>query len=108
MGTLATISINLKKLDQSKIITGKNGDKYYNLNLSINENSDNYGNNISVMEPQTEEERKAGKQKTYYGNGKVFWTDGKIAVAKKNEIQKSHEANQNNSAAAAGMDDLPF
>ncbi len=107
MGTLATININLKKLDQSKIVTGKNGDKYYNLNLSINENSDNYGNNISVMEPQTEEERKAGKPKTYYGNGKVFWTDGKIAVAKKNEIQKQHEANQNNTAAA-GMDDLPL
>ena len=37
MATIATISIDLNKLDKSKIIEGKNGAKYYNLNITLNE-----------------------------------------------------------------------
>lgn len=84
MGTMASISIDLTKLDRSKIIKGRNGAEYYNLNISINDKVDNYGNNISVTEPQTKEEREAKANRIFYGNGKVFWTDGNIQVAKKN------------------------
>jgi len=85
MATLATISIDLSKLDKSKIVEGKNGQKYYNLNLSINDDTDNYGNNIQVTEPQTKEQREAKEQRTFYGNGKVFWTDGKSTKAEKKD-----------------------
>ena len=96
MGSIASISIDLSKLDKSKIVNGKNGQKYYNLNIGINDLSDNYGNNIQVTEPQTLEQRAAKEPKTFYGNGKVFWTDGKIEVAKKNEVV-SKVANNNDS-----------
>ena len=86
MGSIASISIDLSKLDKSKIVNGKNGQKYYNLNIGINDLSDQYGNNIQVTEPQTLEQRATKEPKTFYGNGKVFWTDGKIEVAKKNEV----------------------
>jgi hypothetical protein len=96
MGSIASISIDLSKLDKSKIVNGKNGQKYYNLNIGINDLSDQYGNNIQVTEPQTLEQRSAKEPKTFYGNGKVFWTDGKIEVAKKNEVV-SKVANNNDS-----------
>ena len=81
MGALAQISIDLSKLDKSKIVEGKNGQKYYNLSISINDATDNYGNNVSVTEPQNKEQRDNKEQRTFYGNGKVFWTDGSIKKA---------------------------
>lgn len=83
MSAIATISIDLNKLDKSKIVNGKNGQQYYNLNIALNDTTDQYGNNIQVTEPQTKEQRDAKASKTFYGNGKVFWTDGSIKVAEK-------------------------
>ena len=37
MAAIATISIDLNKLDKSKIVHGKNGAQYYNLNISVND-----------------------------------------------------------------------
>ena len=104
MGALAQISIDLAKLDKSKIVEGKNGQKYYNLSISINDATDNYGNNVSVTEPQNKEQRDNKEQRTFYGNGKVFWTDGSI---------KKAEGKDGTKTSALGMgvnepDDLPF
>lgn len=106
MATIASISIDLSKLDKSKIVIGKNGQKYYNLNIGINDNSDNYGNNIQVTEPQNQEQRAAKEPKTFYGNGKVFWTDGKIEVAKKNEV--TNPVVTSNNSISDDLDVLPF
>lgn len=100
MATIATISIDLNKLDKSKIIEGKNGAKYYNFNIALNDQTDQYGNNVQVSEPQTKEQRDAKEKKTFYGNGKVFWTDGKSTIAEKK--------NNPSSAAPVDMNDLPF
>jgi hypothetical protein len=83
MASLLSVSIDLTKLDKSKIIKGKNGSEYYNLNVSINDTTDDYGNNIQVTEPQTKEQRDAKEKRIFYGNGKVFWTDSKIVIAEK-------------------------
>lgn len=85
MGTIASISIDLNKLDKSKIVEGKNGAKYYNLNISVNDTTDQYGNNIQVTEPQTKEQREAKTPRVFYGNGKVIWTDGVIKIAEKKQ-----------------------
>ena len=85
MSTIANISIDLNKLDKSKIVNGKNGSQYYNLNISVNDTTDQYGNNIQVTEPQTKEQRDAKESRTFYGNGRVIWTDSKIVVAEKKE-----------------------
>lgn len=104
MGALAQISIDLTKLDKSKIVNGKNGQKYYNLSLSVNDLSDNYGNNIQVTEPQTKEQRELKEPRTFYGNGRVIWTDSKIEVAKKNEVTNPPSSN----VSVSDNDDLPF
>lgn len=101
MATIATISIDLNKLDKSKIIKGKNGAKYYNLNITLNDQTDQYGNNVQVSEPQTKEQRDAKEKKVFYGNGKVFWTDGKSTIAEKKVSTAPVESQNTN-------DDLPF
>ena len=37
------------------------------------------------MVKQTKEERDAKKAKEYIGNGKIFWTDGTIKLAEREE-----------------------
>jgi len=49
--------------------------------VSINDEKDKYGRNVSVFLPQTEQERQAKTNKEFLGSGRVFWTDGKIATA---------------------------
>ena len=71
MGALATIS--LKQSDGS----------YKKLTLSISDTTDKFGNNISIYEEQSKEQRDAKIPKSYVGNGKVFWTDNKITLAEK-------------------------
>lgn len=63
-------------------IKGSNG-KYYNYTISINDNTDDYGNNVSMWVEQTVEERNNKVPKQYVGNGKVIWTDGTIKLATK-------------------------
>lgn len=99
MGALINVSLNLDKLDKTKIVKGKNGN-YYNLTVSVNDTTSAYGDNASVFNAQTKEERTAKATKSYVGNGKVVWTDGSIvAVERQEEPQAQPEP--------AGID-LPF
>jgi hypothetical protein len=102
MSSLSGFSINLSKLKKEKITTSKNGDKWYAFTSSTNDDTDNYGNNIIITEPQTKEERDAKKERDFLGNGKVFWTDGKITVAKKKEESSAPAPVQES------FNDLPF
>jgi hypothetical protein len=60
-------------------IKGKDG-KFKNYTISISDTPDKFGQNVSMFEEQSAEQRAAKEPKTYIGNGKVFWTDGKISV----------------------------
>ena len=46
------------------------------------------------------EQREAKATKTYVGNGKIFWTDGKINIAEKVERESV--------SSSSSEDDLPF
>ena len=101
MGAVINFSVNLDKLDKSRIIKGKNGN-YLNLTLSVNDELSQYGDNASIFIAQTQEERQNKAKRTYVGNGKVAWTDGVI-----NAVPRE----QNESDAVAVEDDgldLPF
>ena len=54
---------------------------YVNYMVSIQNEVDLYGNNVSMYLEQTKEEREAKAKRTYVGNGRVVWTDGEIQVA---------------------------
>lgn len=70
-------------------IKAKDG-KYKNYTISINDEPNQYGQNVSMYEEQTKEERDAKKKRNYVGNGKVVWTDGNIVTApKKEQVQEA-------------------
>jgi len=71
----ALISISVKQIDST----------FKKYTISISDTSDQYGNNVSMYEEQTKEERELKTPKKYFGNGKVFWNDGKIINAIKKE-----------------------
>ena len=82
-------------------IKGRDG-KYKNYTISISDFTNEYGQNISMYDEQTEEERNAKTPKKYIGNGKVFWTDGKVSVATKDSQETAKQV------GSADSDDLPF
>ena len=103
MASLLNVSFDVSSLPKEKFVKAKNGKVYYNFTMAINDAS-KYGNNVSVYDAQTQEEREAKKPKDYLGNGKVFWTDGNIVRAEKDENATQQKA------APVSVDDsgLPF
>ena len=96
MGAIINASIMVDKLPKEKFVKGKDGAVYYNLTISVNDET-RYGNNVAVMDAQTKEEREAKKQRNYLGNGKVVWTNDIIKLAEKEVVQET-----------SVNDDLPF
>jgi len=83
MSALINLSLRVDKLPKEKFVSGKDGAVYYNFTIGVNDESNQYGQNVSATDSQTKEEREAKKPKTYLGNGNVVWTDGNIKVADK-------------------------
>ena len=98
MAQLISASLDLKKIDKSKITEKGNG-KYLGITISVNDTTDTYGNNVSVYIEQTKEERERKDKKVYLGNGKVFWTS--------NETPNTAPA-QAQASSSNDEDGLPF
>ena len=89
--TLADFFIKKETLEiMLKVINAKN-QQGISLQIGINDETNQWGQNVSVSVSQTKEEREAKKDKYYVGNGKVFYTDGKITKAEKKDIPKAEE-----------------
>tara|TARA_R100001440_G_scaffold70846_1_gene93505 strand:- start:3151 stop:3408 length:258 start_codon:yes stop_codon:yes gene_type:complete len=54
---------------------------YHNYTLSVNDETNQYGQNVAIWKEQTKEERTAKKPREYVGNGRVVWTEGTVARA---------------------------
>ena len=76
MATILSASLNVAKIDQTKLIDGRTG-KFLNVTITINDEVDKFGNNASIFESQSKEEREAKTPKNYLGNGKIIWTSDK-------------------------------
>jgi hypothetical protein len=73
------------------------------ITISVNENVDNYGNNVSAWESQTKEQREAKATRNYVGNGTVVFSKAKeYPIAPKKEFKAQTESNDGLS------DNLPF
>ena len=84
MSVLMNASIRVDKLPKEKFIKGKDGAVYYNLTISIQDET-RFGNNVAITDSQTREEREAKKPKHYLGNGRGVWTDGNVLLAEREE-----------------------
>lgn len=88
MGTLAEIFIKKETVDiLAATLAKKTGEdaKGVKVQISISDTSNDYGQNVSAIISQTKEQREAKVKPFYVGNGKVFWTDGKISTAEKKQ-----------------------
>lgn len=99
MSALINVSLRVDKLPKEKFVQGKDGAVYYNFTVAVNDESNQWGQNVSLTDSQTKEERVAKKPKSYLGNGNVIWTNGTIQLAEKKEGVATKEV--------VG-DDLPF
>lgn len=103
MASIIKASINLNEIPKNKIIDGKKG-KYLPITITINDETDQFGNQGPIMVEQSKEERDAKAPKTYLGNVKVVWTNGSnVAAAPRTDGQSA-----TTQRSPAPMDDLPF
>jgi hypothetical protein len=70
------LSINLNKIDKSRIFVSNSGDKFINVSGFINLlELSQYGDNGAVRQQLSKEERANNQVTPIIGNIKVFWTD---------------------------------
>jgi hypothetical protein len=82
---------------------------YKNYTLSLNDETNGYGQNVSVWESQSKEQQTAKEQRNFVGNGKVVWTDGNVKVADKVVTNTEHNNARNIKVNGAEVvADLPF
>jgi hypothetical protein len=103
---MIVVSIDLTKIDKSKIVAGKNGQKYYSLVVDELRTPDKYDNTHTVYQNQTKDERAAKTAKVYIGNGKEFKFNQQTAPQQQVAPQQAPQTNPNHSQQA--IDDLPF
>ena len=106
MASIIKTSIDLTKIPKDKIIDGKKG-KYLPITITLNDETDQFGNNGPVIVEQTKEERDNKDAKVYLGNVKVVWTNGTNVDAAPRDGQQGGQQAPAKSFAAQD-DDLPF
>ncbi len=102
MSSLATLYLKKETLETLLKVVNSKKEKGVELTISINDEVNKYDQNLTSFVSQSKEQRDAKKEKFYVGNGKVFWTDGKIVKAEKKEEVQEAEIVEDTS------DDLPF
>jgi hypothetical protein len=72
-----SINLNLIKKENIKEVKLKDGSvgKFLNINITINNEGDAYGNIAGLTISQTKEERTSKTKKVYLGNLKRVWSD---------------------------------
>ena len=85
-----------------KTVNAKNEDGV-EITVTINDDTNNFGQNVSAFVSQSKEQREAKKKRFYVGNGKCFWTDGSIATAERRE-----DVQQVSTASASNEIEMPF
>ena len=105
MASLSEIYIKKSTLETIlKALNAKQGKdaEGVKLTVSLSDQTNNFGQNVSVYVAQTKEQREAKKPLFYVGNGKTFWSKGETPVPQREEQQAPQPV------ASANDDDLPF
>ena len=95
----STLETILKTLNAKQ---GKEGEGV-KLTISLSDQPNNFGQNVSVYVAQINEERAAKKPLFYVGNGKTFWSKGETPVPQREQPTPAPQT-----VTAANDNDLPF
>lgn len=103
MSSLSTLYIKKETLETLLKVVNAKKEKGVEITVSISDDVNKFDQNLTSYVSQSKEQRDAKKEKFYVGNGRVFWTDGKITKAeKKEQIQDVNQIDD------APKNDLPF
>lgn len=94
MASLNSLYIKKETLQKMLDVLNKKNEKGIELTVSINDEVNNYDQNVGAFVSQSKEQRDSKKEKFYVGNGRTFWTDGKIKVPEKIETVKAEVVTQ--------------
>ena len=108
MSSLSSLYLKKETLETLVATLNKKGEKGVEITISTNDDSNEYGNNISAYVSQSKEQREAKAKKYFVGNGKVFWTDGSVVLGKKKEVVDATIEPQSPESLLEEDDDLPF
>lgn len=103
MSSLNTLYIKKETIETMLNVINKTERKGVEITIGLNDEVNQWDQNVSAWVSQTKEQRDEKKPKFYVGNGATVWTDGKITVFKKTEKQKASSTESDNDD-----DDLPF
>ncbi len=95
----STLETMLKALNAKQ---GKEGEGV-KITISLSDQTNNFGQNVSAYVAQTKEQREAKKPLFYVGNGKTFWSKGETPVP-----QREQPTQATQTVAAANDDSFPF
>ena len=101
MASILDIYLKAEVLETLLQVVKAKQEKGVAITVNINDETNQYGQNVSAHVSQKKEEREAKKAKYYVVNGKVVWTSGTIEKAEK----KEEEVQQ---AKVISSNDLPF
>ena len=76
-GKLYLGKINLSKINKDKIFNGKEGNKWIDVTVWVNDEPDEYGNNMAIQQST-----KSDESKIYLGNCKEWKPEGKAEEPK--------------------------
>jgi hypothetical protein len=105
MSKLITAKIDVTKIPKEAIYIGEKG-KYLSIDIWINDEDDNYGNDTSINVSQSKEDREAKAKKIYIGNGKTKFGFSEKAAPVSN--QKPGVVVSNTKDWDDADDDIPF
>jgi hypothetical protein len=106
MAQLFSASINVSKIDKSKLVKGDKG-QYLNITISINDEEDAYGNIAGIYESQSKDERDAKSPRNYLGNAKLVWSSDSPSTAQASKPQ-AKAATPSAPTVEEEAEDLPF
>lgn len=104
------ISIDVSKLDKSRFYKGKKG-TYAKLTCFINtEETSQFGDNGTITQELSKEDRDNGVKLPIIGNAKVFWKDGQPGRGTQQSGQQSpgRQQPQSSTESSYPSDDIPF
>ena len=95
----STLETMLKALNSKQ---GKDAEGV-KLTISLSDQTNNYGQNVSAYVAQTKEQRDAKTPLFYVGNGKTFWSKGETPCPQREEPTQAPQT-----VTAAKDDSFPF
>lgn len=105
MASLSSLYIKKETLEKLVSVLNQKGENGISLTISLSDEANTYGQNVSAWVGQTKEQIQDKKDKYFVGNGNTFWTKGETPTFIKS---KSEPAQNNNQNSNDDFSDLPF